>query len=97
MLADDDALNTAGDQHLNELVARRLSRRSVMGGGLAAAAAFLAGGSVLSSVAPAGAATGGGAACYASLELVRVPMRSWSAERSRLTTSATTSARRRLW
>ena len=62
MHTDDDALNSAKDEHFSELVARRLSRRSIMGGGLAAAATFLTGGSVLGAVAPAGAASGRGAA-----------------------------------
>lgn len=62
MLTDDDSLNTADDQHFNELVAKRHSRRSVMGGGLAAAAAFLTGGSLVGRVASAGAASGRGAA-----------------------------------
>ena len=44
--SDDRALNPATERHFSDIVASRLSRRTVMGGGLAAAAAFLAGGNV---------------------------------------------------
>jgi hypothetical protein len=51
---DEDAvLNASLEPHFNEVLAARLSRRSVMGGGLAAAAAFLAGSNVLTGVAAA--------------------------------------------
>lgn len=60
---DDIILNPAGDRHFNDVVATRVSRRSVMGGGLAAAAAFLAGGNLFAGVAtaaPPGGARGRG-------------------------------------
>lgn len=49
----DTSLNPANHRHFDDVVARRVSRRSVMGGGLVAAAAFLTGGGVLDGVASA--------------------------------------------
>ncbi|MDQ3738719.1 MAG: DUF839 domain-containing protein, partial [Actinomycetota bacterium] len=61
MLDEDDvALNPTADRHFNDLVAARISRRTVMGGGLAAAAAFLAGASLSSGTATAAGRGGNG-------------------------------------
>ena len=57
---DDVALNPAREPHINDLIAARLSRRSVMGGGLAAAASFLVGGKVLGGAPPAAVDSGPG-------------------------------------
>ena len=58
--SDDIASNPATDRHINEVIATRVSRRSVMGGGLAAAAAFLAGGKLFGGVATAAPGNGTG-------------------------------------
>ncbi len=62
MLDEEDiALDSAGgDRHFNDLVATRVSRRTVMGGGLAAAAAFLAGASLSTDAAAAAGRAGNG-------------------------------------
>jgi len=51
---DDIGSNTSGNPHLADLIAERVSRRSVLGGGLAMAAAGFLGGSLLPEEAIAG-------------------------------------------
>lgn len=58
--SDEVALNPATERHFGDIVAARVSRRSVMGGGFAAATAFLVGGKAFGGIAPAAAANRNG-------------------------------------